>query len=151
AFLLRTGSAAMAEAPLVDGAEEPITMCFDPTIDRTLIGPERAARIASPALEEALAPIQRAGDVLRLSLLLCIDERFADKTRVHDGSRLAGLVHTRARELVPGVELDVSVRGAAGPAFALPRALDALASRSVDAVLLGGVHTDYDPEVIKDI
>jgi 3-oxoacyl-[acyl-carrier-protein] synthase-1 len=31
ALLLRTGSAAMAEAPLVDPDGEPITMCFEPT------------------------------------------------------------------------------------------------------------------------
>jgi 3-oxoacyl-[acyl-carrier-protein] synthase-1 len=38
--------------------------------------------------------------------------------------------------------------GAAGAAIALGRALDAMAERRLDAVLLGGVHTDYDPAVI---
>jgi 3-oxoacyl-[acyl-carrier-protein] synthase-1 len=150
-FLLRTGSPVMAEAPLVDAAEEPITMCFDPTLDRLLIGPERAAKIACAALEEAVAPLGDAVRAMRLGLLLCIDERFAQKARVPEGARLAGIVHTRARELVPGISLDVSARGAAGAAFALPRVLEALASRQIDGVLLGGAHSDYDPEVIKEI
>src|SRR6185503_4435626 len=64
------------------------------------------------------------------------------------GALLASRVHTRARELLPGIALEVSARGAASAAFALPKALDDLASRRLDLLVLGGVHSDYDPEII---
>ncbi len=48
----------------------------------------------------------------------------------------------------PGITLEVCARGSAGAAFALPKALEALAARQMDALVLGGVHTDYDPATI---
>ncbi len=49
---------------------------------------------------------------------------------------------------MPGVPLEIAARSGAGAAFALPSALAALAARKLDAVVIGGAHTDYDPETI---
>lgn len=138
-FLLRTGLPVFAAAPLADAAGEPVTMGFDPTIDPYLTGDDRAAALAVTALEEAAAPISAAPFAIEARLVLCVDAR---------GARLAHLVHRRAKELCPGIALEVVPRGAAGAAFALPAAVEALAARKVDAVILGGAHTDYDPAII---
>ena len=67
------------------------------------------------------------------------------------GIRLAAQVHLRAKELLPGIPMETVGRGAAGAAYALPAALEALAARRVDVVVLGGAHTDYDPETLATL
>lgn len=143
ALLLRTGVTALGAAPLVDGAGQQVTMGFDATQDPYLVGPERAARLASFALRDALTPLGPAVQGLSAQLLLCLDE--GGGARAPDAALLAARVHAAARDLLPGAALEISARGAAGPAHALPKALEALEARRVDAVLLGGVHSDYDP------
>jgi 3-oxoacyl-[acyl-carrier-protein] synthase-1 len=149
AFLLRTGSSGLGASPLVDAEGEPVTMAFDPTLEPLAIGAERAVALGLSAMEEAMRPVSAVGAGLRAALVLCVSERFADKERVAEGATLAGRLHLRARELVPGIDLETSARGPASAAFALSRALDALASGGLDAVLLGGAHSDYDPAVVR--
>jgi 3-oxoacyl-[acyl-carrier-protein] synthase-1 len=150
AFLLRTGIAAIAAAPLCDAEGEPITMCFDKALDPYLVGDERAAELAAPALAEALSQLGEEGESLSLRLLLCVDApwRAIERGETAPGALLAQRLHARAREMSPGITLEVCARGSAGAAFALPKALEALASRQMDALVLGGVHTDYDPATI---
>ncbi len=151
AFLLRTGVTAIHAAPLVDSQGEPVTMCYLPTLDPRCTGEDRAARLAQPALEEVFAALGLAARALSTRLVVCLGEadgRREDRDAVARGADLAGRIHLAAREILPDVELDVSVRGAAGAAIALGRALQSIADRRIDAVLLGGVHTDYDPAVI---
>jgi 3-oxoacyl-[acyl-carrier-protein] synthase-1 len=151
AFLLRTGVTAIHAAPLVDSQGEPITMCWLPTVDPRCTGEARAARLAEPALAEVYAGLGPSARALSTRLVVCLGEQYAekgDRDAAARGADLAGRVHLAAREIVPGCELDVSVRGAAGAAIALARALTAMAERRVDAVLLAGVHTDYDPAAI---
>ncbi|MFS8071176.1 MAG: beta-ketoacyl synthase N-terminal-like domain-containing protein, partial [Byssovorax sp.] len=156
AFLLRTGIAAIAASPLADADGEQVTMCFDKAIDPYLVGEERAAELAAPALAEALSQLGKEGESLSLRLLLCLDAPRSAAVRSERGEQAAGAVvaqrlHARARELSPGITLEVCARGSASAAFALPQALEALASRQMDALVLGGVHTDYDPATIADL
>jgi 3-oxoacyl-[acyl-carrier-protein] synthase-1 len=147
-FLLRTGIPVLAAAPLVDAEGEQITMGFDPTLDPYLVGEERAAALAVSALDEALAPLGGTG--LSSRLILCVDApvRPVARGELTPGARLAALVHTRAKEHLPGIPMEIAARGGAGAAFALPAALEALAARKLDVLVLGGAHTDYDPETI---
>ena len=149
-FLLRTGIPVLAAAPLVDGAGEQVTMGFDPTLDPYLVGDERAAILAVSALEEAMAPLVAASQVMSARLLLAVDPPLAPVPRglPTPGARLAAIVHTRAKELSPGITLEIVARGAPGAAFALPAALEALGARRIDAIVIGGAHSDYDPEII---
>ena len=153
AFLLRTGIAAIAAAPLVDAEGEQITMCFDKALDPYLVGEERAEALAAPALAEAISQLGEEGESLSLRLLLCVDAPLRPLVRgeTAPGARLAQRLHARARELSPGITLELCARGSAGAAFALPRAVEAIATRQVDAVVLGGVHTDYDPATIASL
>jgi 3-oxoacyl-[acyl-carrier-protein] synthase I len=150
-FLLRTGIPVLAAAPLVNGEGEPITMGFDATLDPYLVGGDRAAKLAMTALEEALAPVVASREALTAKLVLCVDPPLAGVARdkaVEDGGRLAAVVHTRAKELCPGVEMEIVARGGASAAFALSAALEALADKELDLLVLGGVHSDYDPSTI---
>lgn len=152
-FLLRTGVPVLSAAPLVDAAGEPVTMGLDPTLDPYLVGEERAGALAVSALEEALAPVTASREALTTKLVLCVDPPLSPVPRGSPapGARLAHLVHVRAKELSPGITLEIAARGAPSAAFALGSAFEALASKKVDVVVLGGAHTDYDPETIATL
>lgn len=150
AFAHRAATPAMRAAPLVDAEGEPITMCFLPTLDPLLTGAERAAALAARALDEALQELGPAAQALRVQVLLCADEGLGQRTPAGHlaAQRLADELAARARAVTPDVTVSVSTRGPSGPGHALPALCDALARGVVDAVLLGGAHTDYDPERI---
>jgi 3-oxoacyl-[acyl-carrier-protein] synthase I len=149
AFLLRTGITAIGSAPLADAAGEPVTMCFDPTLDPYLTGEDRAAELAAPALREALGQLGEQVDTLNMRLVLCLDTpRAVAKGEATPGALLASRVHTRAREMAPGIPIEIVARGSASAAHALPRAFEGLYAQKLDAVILGGVHSDYDPRTI---
>ena len=149
-FLLRTGIPVLAAAPLVSGEGEPITMGFDATLDPYLVGDDRAAKLAVTALEEALAPVVASQEAVSATLILCVDPPLAPRAHgaPEPGARLVATLHTRAQELCPGITLDIAARGGASAAFALSAALGSLAAKEIDAIVLGGVHTDYDPATI---
>ncbi|GAC1561825.1 MAG: hypothetical protein NVS3B10_19450 [Polyangiales bacterium] len=155
ALMLRAGSAAMAPCALADANGEPVTFCVQPTLDPRLIGPARAARLAIPAMEEALAPFGGLAGELSMKLVLCIDETFEAKVPVgapHPAAEMVHWIHTRARELVaPKLPIQLCARGAAGPAQILEEQLDALGRGTHGAILLGGVHTDYDPARLAEL
>jgi 3-oxoacyl-[acyl-carrier-protein] synthase-1 len=151
-FSYRAASVAMREAPLTeeDGGEG-ITMCFLPTIDPLLVGHERAVKLAIPALDEALRAVGPALQQLRTRLVLCVDEPFgvmgADGQT--PGVVLGSWVYQRATQFAPQTTLETSVRGPAGPGFALQGVFDGLARGSIEAAIVGGVHTDYDPARVR--
>jgi 3-oxoacyl-[acyl-carrier-protein] synthase-1 len=153
-FLYRAGLAGMTEAPILDPAEEPITMCTQPTLDPFLVGAGRALRMAAPALDEALAEIGEPARGMRTKLILCVDEHLGKKREV-DGvipaSVVANMLQRRAQELITDIVLEISPRGPASPGFALPDDLDALARGTLDMIVIGGVHSDYDPQVITQL
>lgn len=152
-FAYRAASVGMREAPLTaeDGADEGITMCFLPTIDPLLVGHERAARLAIPALDEACRALGPALQQMRVRLVVCMDEHLAATSP--DGQTpatvLAARVFQRASQLAPQAALDTSIRGPAGLGFVLPGVLDALGRGAIDAAIVGGVHTDYDPARVR--
>jgi 3-oxoacyl-[acyl-carrier-protein] synthase-1 len=151
-FMLRAGFPAMTSAPLIDANEEQVTMCLDRTLDPLLVGPERAARLAVPALEEAIATLgdgESGGHAvsareLRAAVFVCFDEEYAG------AAVAASLIEAAARARVEVDSMRVEM-GEASAAGALRRALEALDARVVDVALLGGVHSDYDPEVIAEL
>ncbi|AUX42162.1 hypothetical protein SOCE26_035890 [Sorangium cellulosum] len=147
AFSHRASAAAMRESPLVDAEGEPITMCFLPTLDPLVTGAERAALLAARALDEALEKLGPAAPPLRVQLALCLDEQLGQRAPGGEASaqRLAADLGARIRARAQEVAVKVSTRGAAGPGFLLPSLCESLAHGTIDAALLGGVHTDYDP------
>jgi len=140
----------MREAPLVGPDGEPITMCFLPTIDPFMVGAERLARLASPAIDEVFGALGPAARSLRVRLSLVLDAHLArtgaDGKTPAEG--LAAALGARACEHIGAIDIDVCARGAAGVGLSLPAVVEALASGSADLIVIGGVHTDYDPERI---
>lgn len=137
-FLLRAGFPAMTESPLADAAGEPITMAFVPTIDPRVVGPERLALLAAPALEEAAASLAD----ISVAVHVAVDEGYPDVAGA------ARSLSAAARRILPDAAVGFGAQGEAALGTLLPEALRALAARQVDAVVLGGVHSDHDPRAI---
>lgn len=137
-FLLRAGFPAVAEAPLADAAGEAITMGFVPTLDPRLVGPDRLAQLAAPAFKEAAKPIGDARTLIHIAL----DEQYAG------GRAAAQQVAYVVKRALPAATAEIHPLDEAAFGALLPEALQALSSRQADAVILGGVHSDYDPGAI---
>ncbi|WP_437605840.1 hypothetical protein WMF20_32910 [Sorangium sp. So ce834] len=137
-FLLRAGFPAVSEAPLASSAGEAISMGFIPAIDPRIVGPERLVLLAAPAFEEAAAPIRDGRTVVQLAL----DEG------VPDAPAATQLLAAAVKRSMPSATVGIVAGGEAALGPLLLEALSALSSRLVDAVILGGVHSDYDPRAI---
>lgn len=149
-FLLRTGVPVFAAAPLADPEGEPVTMAFDRTLDPYLVGEERAARLGALALGEIVGRIgSAAARALRAHVVLSFPEPLAGKRDA--GVLLAHAMRDVLRETFGSPEVELVSRGAAGLAYALPSALAALARGEIDAIVAGGVHSDYDPAIIASL
>ncbi|MFT3772976.1 MAG: hypothetical protein QM820_46935 [Minicystis sp.] len=140
-FLLRAGYPAMAEAPLADEAGEAITMAFVPTLAGDLVGLERLAALARAPLAEAVDPIRD----LPAEVHLAVDEGCEDARLAAD---VLGAMVTR---VMPAARVRVEARGEAAAGAVLPAAIRSLETRRVDVVVIGGVHSDYDPHAIAAI
>jgi 3-oxoacyl-[acyl-carrier-protein] synthase-1 len=145
-MFLRTGFAAMDQAAL-GPAGEPITICHQPAISGDLRGIERAIALSQPALDEALATVaEPLGAGTRAKLIVNLDPAVAlDEA---GAGRLAAALHRSCRSALSDTSLTVGARGEAGAGFALAEALVDLDKGEIDAVILGGVHTDYDEQAI---
>jgi 3-oxoacyl-[acyl-carrier-protein] synthase-1 len=155
AMLFRAGACGMRAAPLSDVDGEAVTMCFDPTLDPRLTGWERAVKLATPPLEDALKPLVGRIDGSGVKLMMCIDERYGRAGRgqmeTDAATALVAGVMERAHQLLPGITVSVTARGSASAGICLPEALSALASRKTEAVVLGAVHSDYEPAWIGEL
>ena len=137
-FLLRAGFPAMDEAPLANVAGEPITMAFVPTLDGQLVGAERLAALARAPLEEAVDPIRDHAAEIHLAL----DERCEEEPLAIQ------LLEAMVKRVMPAAVVRVEARGEAAAGTWLPDAIHALETRRADVVVIGGVHSDYDPRSI---
>jgi 3-oxoacyl-[acyl-carrier-protein] synthase-1 len=151
-FLHRAGIAGMTEAALLDANDEPLTMCLQPTLDPLLVGPDRAVALAMPALTEALLPLSALFGSLRAKLVVCLDEHLA--VRGADGwvaasSVMSALSSGMREQGVAPVAQEACARGPAALAFTIGDELAALANGTLDAVVVGGLHTDYDPPRLR--
>ena len=149
AMLFRAGACGMRQAPLLDTDGEPVTMCFVPTLDPLLTGWERAVKLALPALEEALKPISGSIAGSSVKLQLCIDQRLQSDPR--SAAALVSGIQRRAHRLIKGIEVDVTARGPASAAICLPDLLRSLTTSRSEVVVLGAVHSDYEPGWISEL
>lgn len=139
-FFVRAGFPALSEAPLANAAGEPITMGFVPTIDPLLVGVERLLALVMPVVEEAAGVFRDA----KLWVSLSVDESEAKTGAVF---RLESVV----KRLFPDARLNVVADGESGFVKRWAEAVEVLELRQVDVVVLGGVHSDYDPVVIQGL
>ncbi len=148
-LLLRTGVPAIAPSPLSTPDGEPVTMAFDPTLDPYLVGEERAARLGGAALFELAGALGTSARGLRTRVALAFPEPRPDQRRAEAGQVLATSFRALMSESFGSPPVDLAVQGAAGLAYVLPDALAELAAGRVDAVIAGGIHSDYDPAAIR--
>jgi 3-oxoacyl-[acyl-carrier-protein] synthase-1 len=147
AFLYRAGSIVMQQGPLCDPDGEPVALCALATLDPTAVGLGRAERLAVPALEEALEALGPGARAFRAKLFLCFDEHLGGD-EIAAAGELAGKLGRRAESLLGSVEVATSTRGAAALGFALDDLVDDLERGRADVAVVGGIHTDYEPERI---
>ena len=137
-FLLRAGFPAMSEAPIANAAGESITMALVPTLDFAATGAERLATLARPPFEEAIASVKDATAEVHIA----IDEDCIDAELV------AGMLEGMVRRTMKSATVKVEPGGEAALGKSLPDAIRKLEARHVEVVVLGGVHSDYDPRAI---
>ena len=138
-FLLRAGFPAMGEAPLANGRGEAVTMAFVPTLDGRMAGAERLSALARPPFEEAVGPIRD----LAAEVHVAIDEGCEDAPLV------AHVLEAMVKRVMPSAAVRVEARGEAAAGALVPAAIRTLESRRADFVVIGGVHSDYDPRVVS--
>lgn len=152
-FSHRAGAAGMTQSALLDVDGEPATMCLLPTLDPLCTGVERAMHLALPALKEAVAEVPTLSQ-MRVKQISLVDAFL--KTPRADGSRPAsdlGTALARAgTSACSSVQaVDVFALGPASLGFALESTFQALDRGGFQAVLLCGVHTDYDPTRVLEL
>jgi 3-oxoacyl-[acyl-carrier-protein] synthase I len=148
-LLLRTGVPAIGPSPLAAPDGEPVTMAFDPTLDPFVVGEERAARLGGAALADLASGIGQTVRSLNVRVALAFPEPRVDQQRSQAGQLLATSFRSIMRETFGAPPVDLSTQGSAGLASVLPDALLELRAGRIDAVLAGGLHSDYDPDVIR--
>ncbi|MFO0554132.1 MAG: beta-ketoacyl synthase N-terminal-like domain-containing protein [Polyangiaceae bacterium] len=151
ALLLRTGIPAITAAPLASPTGDRVTMAFDATQDPFSVGENRAARLGLEALRDVARPFGSAVRSLKLKAALAFPEARPGQDKRTAGQTLASAMRAALRETFGDPPVDLSSQGSAGLAFVLPAALRSLATRECEAVLVGGVHSDYDPEAIRTL
>lgn len=140
-FLLRAGFPALGEAALADAAGEPITMAWVQAVEPRLVGPERLGALAQAPFEEAAAAV---GDAA-MEVHLALDEGYPDAFVAR------GILTAMVKRLAPAAKVTVEPQGEAALGALLPAALRTLEERRAEVVILGGVHSDYDPDAIAEL
>jgi 3-oxoacyl-[acyl-carrier-protein] synthase I len=170
-FLLRAGFPALGESPLADASGEAITMAYLPTVDPAVVGPERLVTLATRAFEEVARPIApyrpsehpaagvqpaaarspseppHAGKALRggVAVTIVLDEGLPDAPLARV------LFETMVDRVLPGASVAVEPRGEGALGALLPDVIRALDSGLLEAAIVGGVHSDYDPGAIATL
>lgn len=147
-FLLRAGALGIREASLLDNEEERTTFCHTGMLPPHLLGVERLLALAVPALGEAIAPVAAALGKANVRILLCLDEWLGTEN-AGPPSDVERLVQALGRELTRRYELkselEHSALGPASPGFAFGSSWEDLLQGRIAALVLGGIHSDYEP------
>ncbi|MGC4070565.1 MAG: beta-ketoacyl synthase N-terminal-like domain-containing protein [Polyangiaceae bacterium] len=154
AFMYRTGLPAMREAPLKNEEGEATTFCTVNTLNVHALAAERALTLGIEALHECTQAQREALGAMRLNVFCCVDEYMARV--VEEGATLAQTLANEVKAELRrwfGKRLDVTLHaaGAGGFGALLPSALEQLQQGETDAVLIGGLHSDYHPQRIAGL
>jgi 3-oxoacyl-[acyl-carrier-protein] synthase I len=154
AFMYRTGLPAMREAPILNAEEEPITLCTVNTLPTHALAGERALTLGIEALHDCTFEQREALTQMRLLILCCIDEFM---TELPQGAETAaqfianGLRDEARNWFDQKPEILVQPSGPGGFGAVLPQACERLAKGEIQAILLGGMHSDYHPLRIQKL
>ncbi len=149
-YVYRAHVAAMQQSPLLNEGGEPVTFCALRTLDPYQHGTDRLCALAEPAMREAIDGIAEAASQLRVKLFLALDEQLdpevADPRAAHD---VVARISSAAGAKLNVVDAAHNTYGAAGIGAALERLTTELSRGDIDALLIGGVHSDYEPTRIR--
>ena len=146
-----------AETPFRLGNGNRASMAHIRTLPTRSFGLERLIPVATRLVDELVPSLATLPPEARLALVLCLDERFgpgasagfARQRQQFESAVVARLVLARSAYGGGEVFLHTVPRGHASLAFALIEAGSALASDRIDAAVVGGVDTSYDPDVVE--
>jgi 3-oxoacyl-[acyl-carrier-protein] synthase-1 len=154
AFMYRTGLPAMREAPLKNEEGKATTFCTVNTLNVHALAGERALSLGFEALHECTQSQREALSTLRVNVVCCVDEYMG--LLATEGTSMA---QTLANELKAELrrwfgkrlELVLHAGGTGGFGALLPAALDQLQQGETDAILIGGLHSDYHPQRVSGL
>lgn len=139
AAAVRAGIAATAEHPfIVDRFGEPMIVTRDAGLDPALAGPERLLALAIPAAREALVPLEGAGAIPKVSVVMSLGEERPGQDS-HTGARLAGALCEALNGTIGIGERLHWMGGHAGGILAMETGRRLLAEGRAELVLAGGV------------
>jgi 3-oxoacyl-[acyl-carrier-protein] synthase-1 len=141
------------ESPFACKNGERATMAHARTLPLRSFGVLRLVELAREAWSELAPKLEALPAGARVGLYLGISERFRTGNGDPFGAQRRAL-ETRLQKLpgkVPLASVSLFPHGHSATAFALQEAGMALASRAVDAAVVGGLDTYYDPPVIETL
>jgi 3-oxoacyl-[acyl-carrier-protein] synthase-1 len=146
---------AFAETPFRCINGQRATMAQIRTLPPRSHGLQRMQRIAGRLVDELLPKLATLPTSSRLAVVLCLSERFdrssSSKNFSQQRSALETTLADRFKQQGFSPLMQTQARGHASLAFALIEAGSALASGAVEAALVGGIETYYDPEVVEEL
>ncbi|MBX3222286.1 MAG: hypothetical protein KF795_17335 [Labilithrix sp.] len=154
AMSVRARKSFVRESRFVDRAGEPIALATVSSIGEDVVGRDRLALLAAPALAEATAPWVRrfesrghAPPPLPLLLALPAEVDPLDPR----GVRLLAAVAERSGAPIDLARSKVVAQGRAGGAFAIESAVARLSGGEDEAVVVVGVDSHFDPDRLEEL
>lgn len=154
AFMVRTGLPCMREAPILNRQEQPITFCTVNTLPNDALAGERALSLGIDALHECTADSRDTLSKLSFRILCCVDEFMTQIPQgpISAAQHIANGLHREAREwFEQKPDILVQAAGAGGFGAMLQEALQQLERGETQALLVGGLHSDYHPVRIQSL
>lgn len=146
----RAGISAMGEHPfMVDRLGDPMPGALDTKLDPGLMGSQRLLTLAESALREASAPLGELPKLnLRMPVYLALPE-LRPGFREQD-ARWVGAALERVEELPFEIsKVNVATQGHAAGLVLLSAATDKIREGSLEACLVGGVDSYFQPETME--
>lgn len=117
-------------------------------------GLQRMSLIGGRLIDELVPHLRTAPPETRLAFVLCLSERFATSPLKHFSQQRSALEKEfldRLKQQGFTAVLHSQPRGHSALAFAMIEASAGLLSGAIDAAIVGGIDTYYDPEVIDEL
>jgi len=145
---------AYAETPFRCANGRRATMAHIRTLPPRSHGLQRMSAIGRHLIDELVPQLRTAPPETRLALVLCLSDRFAAANLKHFSQQRSALEkgfldQLKQQGFTP--LLHTQARGHSALAFGMIEASAALSSRAIDAAIVGGIDTYYDPEVIEEL
>jgi 3-oxoacyl-[acyl-carrier-protein] synthase-1 len=149
AAAIRAGIVRFGEHPyMIDRAGDPVTGAFDPLLEPNVVGAQRMVALAETALREVCESVANASSRLRLPLYVGLPEPRPGFTSEDVGAVQSGLAGVDGLPIQLS-EVHVIPEGHAAGLSALAAATQLIQSGAMDACLVGGVDSYFQPDTLE--